>query len=927
MTGIALPEEDRLPPGPHRALVETLHELYQGAGLPGLRRIAAGINNGDYRDTISHEKVGALLRGTGLPTWLKVECVVRQLAAWHNPRLDPGEQAARFLPLWLAADRARSAPGARPVTDDVVRQGPGRHIPGVHLRVVYGPHRAQPGGPLRTGDAVAPAVAPPQDPDAVADEWAGAVVRGAADVSAPPRIPGEARLSVVRGRDGIIHRLCRSLNLQHCPGRPQILAGASGIGKSTIAWSVAASARRESQQRRVWWISAADEERLSRNLASLACDLGVGEADWARMDTRSVADLSDVADRVWELLEREQPGWLLVIDAADDPVLLGARDGTGWVRPSMRGLVLITTRDSDMASWPGADLIPVGALSPQAAAQVLADLAPEAGDHAAARALAQRLGYLPMALRIAGMYLHQAFGSGRTFDEYRHALDHAYAGQVPGAQRALDRRTVASGTPELSLDALGQAGFPQARPLMWLLACYAPASLLPEEIITGGGPSVWSARSPADGVHPLDRLLDPGQALPATQLAEYCRTGLQELQSAGLIERSKSADGRKVIEVHPSIAEDARAVMETGPVPPGGPDPLLVRESATTAICAIASRLDTGSAEHWPYFRMLTPHVDQLLVDTAPHLGLRERRDLLTCMVLCIASHIWSKAEQRAEHLALRALALASEMGCRDQDVYLRVRHVHALARREQGWFAEAAESLQDILARQLRMKDCDMRLDTLRTRQQLAWTKGRLGQWADAEAGLRDVIRLLDERRRQRGAEGDDAHILRLHSRCMTNWCVGKQGRWAEAEQGYRQLVTDREEFLGPHHPDTLDARYNIGKALAWQGKWTAAENEWSHTAADRAQALGYLHPDTLLTRQLELYAGGYRAWQSGDNGGRRTAIAGLETVLGAQLEKRGDDHRETLETRAFLAALRGGYSPDMMWPEDLPRPGIEQP
>jgi hypothetical protein len=841
VTGIALPGEDRLPPGPHRALLEALHGLYDGAGKPGLRRIAVAITNGDYRDTISHEKVGALLRGAGLPGWLKVECVVRQLAAWHNPRLDPDAEAARFTTLWLAAhDRTEPA----------------------------------------------------------AEE--------AAQGSMLPQVPGEAGLpAVVRGRDGIIHQIAQGLDPQHRPGRPQVLTGTAGIGKSTIARSVASLVRREGLRRRAWWVCAADEEQLSRDLAGVARDLGVGEADWARLGTRPVADLSDVADRVWEVLEREQPGWLLVIDNADNPGLLGPQDGTGWIRGAGHGLMLITTRDSDMTSWPGADLIPVGPLPPAAAAQVLTDLAPTAGDRTAAQALAHRLGYVPMALRLAGMNLRQDFGSGSTFDEHRHALDHAV-------------------NPELSLNALGRAGFPQARPLLWLLARYAPSSLIPEEIITGGTMLPWSPRRPATGIHPLGRLLDPRQALPATQLAEYCGAGLQELHSAGLIERSKSDDGRKVIRVHAAICEDARAVMNNGPEPAGGPDPAQVRASAAAAACAFASKLDTGSAEHWPDFRVLTPHVEELLQNTAAHLGQRARRDLLTCMVRCIAAHIWSKAELRAEQLALQAMTLAADLGCHDQDV-LGLRHVHAWARCEQGWLAEAAQAFQDILARQLQMKDAATRLNTLRTRHQLAWTLGRQGRWADAEAGLQEVIRLLDDRRRQRGAEGHDAHILRLHTRCKINWCAGRQGRWAEAEQGYRQLVTDREEVLGPEHPDTLDARYNIGKALAWQGKWAAAENEWRHTTSDRAHTLGDHHPDTLLARQLQLYAGGYQAWQSGDRRARRLAVAGLEMVLSAQREKRGDDHRETIETRALLAALRGDYSPDMMWSEDLPRPGAD--
>jgi hypothetical protein len=865
VTGVALPGEDRLPPGPHRALLEALHGLYEGAGKPGLRRIAAGIANGDYRDTISHEKVGALLRGAGLPGWLKVECVVRQLAVWHNPRLDPDEEAARFTILWLAADRLRRAGESRP------------------------------------------AAAAAQDPACSASDPIGPAAVMMTGGSTPSQPPGEAALtSVVRGRDELIRRLSRGLDPQHCPGRPQVLVGAAGIGKSTIAYSVAGVAWRGGRQRRAWWVCAADEERLSRDLAGVARDLGVAEADWARLGARPVADLSEVADRVWEMLEREQPGWLVVIDNADDPWLLGPQDGTGWLRKAAHGLVLVTTRDSDRASWPGADLIRIGPLRSEDAAQVLTDLAPAAGDRLAARSLAQRLGYVPLALRLAGMYLRQDFGSGRTFDEYRCALDHA-------------------DTPELSLDALGRAGFPQARPLLWLLACYAPSSLILEEVITGGMMPVWPRGASASDVHPLARLLDPGQALPATQLAEYCRIGLQELQSAGLIDRLKSDDGRRVIRVHASIAEDARAVMDNGPVAAGRPNPALVRASAAAAACAIAGALDTGSAEHWPYFRVLTPHVEELLLHTAAHLVPRARRDLLTCMVLCIAAHVWSKAERRAEMLSLRAMTLAADLGCDDQDVYLRLRHVHALARREQGWLAEAAEEFQNILASQLRTKDGATRLDTLRTRQQLAWTLGRMGRWADAEEGLREVIRLLDDRRRLRGSEGHDARVLRLHARCMTNWCVGRQGRWAEAEQGYRQLVTDREEILGPDHPDTLDARFDIGKALAWQGKWAAAENEWRHNTSDRAQALGEHHPDTLLARQLQLYAGGYQAWQGGDRRARRIAVAGLEMVLSTQREKRGDDHRETIETRALLAALRGDYSPGMMWPEDLPRPGAD--
>jgi predicted NBD/HSP70 family sugar kinase len=68
-----------------------------------LRKIASAIATGDYRDTVSHEKVSAMLNGEGLPRWSKLEAVVRQLAAWHVPGRDPDSEAARFLAMWEAA--------------------------------------------------------------------------------------------------------------------------------------------------------------------------------------------------------------------------------------------------------------------------------------------------------------------------------------------------------------------------------------------------------------------------------------------------------------------------------------------------------------------------------------------------------------------------------------------------------------------------------------------------------------------------------------------------------------------------------------------------------------------------------------------------------------------------------------------------------
>jgi hypothetical protein len=107
MTGVPLPAKDVLAPGPHRDLVEALHELYRQAGLPGTRTISQDSRElGDVlalRDTISHEGVSGVLRGVGIPRWSKLECLVRILVnrAVDHPDLDATLQ--RFHKLWRSA--------------------------------------------------------------------------------------------------------------------------------------------------------------------------------------------------------------------------------------------------------------------------------------------------------------------------------------------------------------------------------------------------------------------------------------------------------------------------------------------------------------------------------------------------------------------------------------------------------------------------------------------------------------------------------------------------------------------------------------------------------------------------------------------------------------------------------------------------------
>ncbi|KUN61385.1 hypothetical protein AQJ46_36650 [Streptomyces canus] len=444
--GLALASVDPDAPEEMRKLALRLRQLLDSAGFTGVREIASACDLG--RTTVSDA-----LSGTRAPTWPTVAtllrlCRVAPDSAWK-----------------LDQEAAKSAEQDRKSNRRTVRSS---------------------GGTMRAGTTT---------DSGTTHHGHGAVLPGTFSVRAPyGELPPR-----VRGRDTLLAALERELIRRSGP--VQVLHGLGGSGKTTVALQLARFAH--DRNYRVYWVSASTRDSLATGMRQVARELRVSEQEvevaWSGR--------ASATDLVWRALDDADQPWLLVVDNADEPSVAAADggtvgDSTGWIRSSPAGLTLVTTRTGSSLVWGSeAECRSVDVLAPDDGAAVLVDFAGDAGSLADARALSQRLGGLPLALRLAGSYLartRRGFGllsrpdgeGGPVQDFVGYGLELERLGAElldrgePDGGSAGERRLrrLVSRTWEMSLDLLAGQGLPEARVLMRLLSCFGHAPF-PVEVL------------------------------------------------------------------------------------------------------------------------------------------------------------------------------------------------------------------------------------------------------------------------------------------------------------------------------------------------------------------------------------------------------------------------------------------------------------
>lgn len=638
-----------------------------------------------------------------------------------------------------------------------------------------------------------------------------------------PRFPGAlpavwnvpARNTTFVGRDKLLAQLSKRMH-----GRPVVLVGLGGIGKTTMALEYAH--RNASDYDLVWWIDAAQPAQGTDQLIELGRQLGLGVT----------VDRENAVHQVLGAL-RIRRRWLLVFDDVQDPAAL---------RPLIAvesGHILITSRT---ASWGrDATIVMVDVLDHSASVELLRQQIPGIPAESADE-LAALLGDLPLALSVAAAFMTT---TGTPTTEYlelfrTHQVELLSQGDPDGRNsvsatvlRAVDRLRGESDTSVALLELVSLFG-----PAPVPLALFQPGTEIANDALRRAvtNPLTFAEMIGAIGKYSLANRV--GDALQVHRLVQ------------AVVRDSLSTDSRR------RYSRQVEGLL--GAAAPGEP------EQPTT----------------WPIYAELLPHI--AAVETCDDVRFREllldagwylyvRGDPVGCRQLALSaaerftSVLGDEADDTLSALHLAAIA-AWELGDYADAVdlnsrILRIREVlHgpdapatlksrsnlALSLGGLGDVAGALGVEEEVLAARERVLGSD-HPDTLASLSNLAVRLLQVGDVSRARSVAEERI----ERSRLVLGESHPATLAGLNNLAVI---LGAGGDVVRAVKLHQMVVDGRRRLLGPQHPDTLNSTYGLAVALiGLRGPGDAeAQSLAQEAAVGFAHLYGDHHPSAVRAREL---------------------------------------------------------------------------
>ncbi|KAJ5144053.1 uncharacterized protein N7515_002840 [Penicillium bovifimosum] len=541
----------------------------------------------------------------------------------------------------------------------------------------------------------------------------------------------------------------------------------------------------------ILWIDATREETVRSSFRRCAAEIGLAEEPNNQQSTALVDDLVIQGVLRWLRNRTEvDDEWLVIVDNADDVTW-----GIKKIMPKgTRGRIIITSRDGQSQKLvdKGCERIRVGDMSPREARMVLLrhlsdniDLVPKSVQEGCDE-VAKKLGYLPLAIDLAGAYIGNTVAPELSLTQYledyeKHRDELLQMDHLRGLTSA--ERTVWT-VWDTTLDKI-EREYSHLQPglLLTLLACFQ-GNIVQDEMF---------------------RLASLGMSTVVKELGEGDCTGLRMF-----------------------IPESE-----------GKWDNFIYRHSIDVLVRYGLIQLVHGD---WPGTTMHSL-VQWRAIRRDQN---RNWQSWYTRFVLAACSQITAEGRQPQfrRHLILHLPDVGNiDPNCfstREMSeifIWTTLAKVHY----DEGRWKEA-EQLQVQVMETSKMKLGEDHPSTLASMSNLAstfWSQGRL------EEAEQLLVQVTETHKTKFGED----HPSTLASMGNLGSTYRNQGRLEEAEQLEVQVLESRKTKLGEDHPHTLAGIGNLASTYRKQGRWEEAEQLFMQVMKTSKAKLGEDHPSTLVT------------------------------------------------------------------------------
>ncbi|GAQ40165.1 hypothetical protein ASPNIDRAFT_181915 [Aspergillus niger] len=659
------------------------------------------------------------------------------------------------------------------------------------------------------------------------------------------------------GRDVNLRKLWEILQPNKVMARKDVVIhGMGGLGKTQLAAHFARMHKEDFTS--VFWLHGKDETTLNASFA----DLVVRVRDMAATDSTHHHSMQEgpplCAKRALEWLSKKNnAGWLLIYDDVE------ASDIKSWLPTADHGSIIITTRSPQLAE--GMIAHPLTPLPFEDALQLLTgEPGPRDSTYGrcqndpSSEALAKRLHGLPLALALAGSYIHR---TGMSCSKYLEYYQREWCSLQAAAQplRGYPNGNLQTAW-RVSYEAVKQTS-PLAAQTFFILSLFHHEdiwyellhSAMQSRIIPSGLSEVFSNEIQFSKL--MQILLDFSLVQQSSRHGSYC--------------------------LHPVIQDWCENEL------PSVDSDLdeLSRETFTILAVTVGSNaqfaLDTND---WSLQQRLLYHANRLmpLIRDKP----RESRDSEVLSALHAMGRLyWTHGRHdRAEQMYQMALAGREMAFGPDHRVTLQTVHNMGLLYHDRGDLRSAELMFERALSGYKSTEIDYSQLEALDTLQSLAniyHAQGRLDEaerlcykaltgyrslstassplLLDAMHNLANIYfsqyrlpaaeELYDEALRGKQRSLGEYHTSTLNTIHNIGVVYFEQGRGQEAEEMCERALSGRMTVFGKDHASVFDTQFQLGTIYRSQGKLKAAEEMYQRVLLGREKVLGAFHTSTLHT------------------------------------------------------------------------------